>query len=266
MHPFDVDTGDELLAAGGARKRPSDDVWWGVAEKTQQAKSRQRAWLIAVTVLAAVGLTVALAAFGTAAGTARQANNSSGGGNRGSSSDTGTSGWRQIRRVAFSSCTSYDVRPQPIWTQVRWSSGPCLWQTRGRPCVLFVEEETLAVWPLSAPRALFFTASFPTTLPLGCNLLTQPPAVPVQGIIPSNPDAWVWLGDFAYFDDPLINCDVVPDHPECNCTADFIRRPPFQCFAGVAEHARLRVQLQVTTRCNCGDLDSMQILRGGTNA
>jgi hypothetical protein len=39
----------------------------------------------------------------------------------------------------------------------------------------------------------------------------------------------------------------VPSYPECNCTADFIRRPPFQCFAGVAEHARLRVQLQVQT-------------------
>lgn len=71
----------------------------------------------------------------------------------------------------------------------------------------------------------------------------------------------MWLGDFAYFDDPLINCDVVPDHPECNCTADFIRRPPFQCFAGVVEHARLRVQLQVTTRCNRGNLDSMQICK-----
>lgn len=150
MHPFDVDTGDELLAApaGGSRKRPSDDVWWGVAEKTQQAKSRQRAWLIAVTVLAAVGLTVALAALGTAAGMARQANSSSGGGNRGSSSDTGTSGWRPIRRVSFSSCTSYDVRPQPIWTQVSWSSVPCLQ----------VPSSTSALRPLSAPHALFFTA------------------------------------------------------------------------------------------------------------
>lgn len=55
----------------------------------------------------------------------------------------------------------------------------------------------------------------------------------------------MWLGDFAYFDDPLLNCDLVPSYSECNCTADFMRRPPFQCFAGVAEHARLRVQLQV---------------------
>jgi hypothetical protein len=127
MHPFDVDTGDELLAApaGGSRKRPSDDVWWGVAE--HQAKTKQRAWLIAVTVLAAVGLTVALAALGTAAGTARQVNKSIGkASTSGSSSDTGSSSWQQIQKIAFSSCTSYDVRPQPIWTQVSWSFALCL--------------------------------------------------------------------------------------------------------------------------------------------
>jgi hypothetical protein len=75
-----------------------------------------------------------------------------------------------------------------------------------------------------------------------------------QGVIPVKPDAWVWLGDFAYMDDPLINCDLVPSYPECNCTADFMRRPPFGCFAGVAEHARLRVQLQVRSAWEPGRL------------
>jgi hypothetical protein len=79
------------------------------------------------------------------------------------------------------------------------------------------------------------------------------PAVALpQGVIPAKPDAWVWLGDFAYMDDPLINCDLVPSYPECNCTADFMRRPPFGCFAGVAEHARLRVQLQVNSAWDPG--------------
>jgi DNA-binding transcriptional regulator YdaS (Cro superfamily) len=32
--------------------------------------------------------------------------------------------WPQIKRVAFGSCTSYDLRPQPIWTEVRKLS-PC---------------------------------------------------------------------------------------------------------------------------------------------
>lgn len=67
----------------------------------------------------------------------------------------------------------------------------------------------------------------------------------LQGVIPSSPDAWVWLGDFAYMDDPLINCNSVPSYPQCNCSATWLQRPPFGCFAGVAEHARLRVQLQV---------------------
>lgn len=26
--------------------------------------------------------------------------------------------WPNIRKLAFSSCTAYDMRPQPIWTEV----------------------------------------------------------------------------------------------------------------------------------------------------
>lgn len=51
----------------------------------------------------------------------------------------------------------------------------------------------------------------------------------LQGVIPSQPDAWVWLGDITYMDDPLMDCSQVPTFPECNCTADFMRRPPFGC-------------------------------------
>jgi hypothetical protein len=50
----------------------------------------------------------------------------------------------------------------------------------------------------------------------------------LQGVIRSNPDAWVWLGDITYMDDPLLDCSQVPSFPECNCSADFMRRPPFQ--------------------------------------
>lgn len=67
----------------------------------------------------------------------------------------------------------------------------------------------------------------------------------VQGVIPSGPDAWVWLGDFTYMDDPLLDCSQVPLFPECNCTADFMRHPPFQCFAGDVQHARTRMLHQV---------------------
>eukprot|EP00775_Hariotina_reticulata_P009939 gene9939-10094_t len=91
--------------------------------------------------------------------------------------------WPNIRRLAFSSCTAYDMRPQPIWT---------------------------------------------------------------EGVIPASPDAWIWLGDLAYMDDPLVDCRLVPHFPECNCTADWMRRPPFSCNAGSPQHARMRVQRQLS--------------------
>jgi hypothetical protein len=31
----------------------------------------------------------------------------------------------------------------------------------------------------------------------------------VQGIIPAEPDVWVWLGDMAYLDVPLVDCSKV---------------------------------------------------------
>jgi hypothetical protein len=30
--------------------------------------------------------------------------------------------------------------------------------------------------------------------------------VHVQGVIPSSPHAWLWVGDMAYMDDPLVDC------------------------------------------------------------
>jgi hypothetical protein len=118
MQPFDVDTADELLTT---TRRSNNDVWWNVSEKHQQAKDRNRLWLITATVVAAVGLVVGLAALGTSAVAARQSTLASrASGSSSSSSATGgfsAPGWGQIKRIAFSSCTSYDVRPQPIWTQ-----------------------------------------------------------------------------------------------------------------------------------------------------
>lgn len=116
MQAFDVDTADELLTSA---RRSNEDVWWNVSEKHQQAKDRNRLWLITATVVAAVGLVVGLAALATSAVGARQsAIASRASGSSSSSAIRGsTPAWGQINRIAFSSCTSYDVRPQPIWTQ-----------------------------------------------------------------------------------------------------------------------------------------------------
>lgn len=122
MQPFDVDTGDELLPSGP--RRSTDDVWWQVSEKHQQAKDRTRKWLIAATAIAAAGLITAFVALGTAGVATRRSSasitdeTSTGS----SSSSTDSRSWGHIRRIAFSSCTSYDVRPQPIWTQASLSS------------------------------------------------------------------------------------------------------------------------------------------------
>lgn len=116
MQAFDVDTADELLTT---TRRSNEDVWWNVSEKHQQAKDRNRLWLITVTVVATVGLVVGLAALGTSAVAARQSTLASRASGSSSSATGGSTAptWGQIKRIAFSSCTSYDVRPQPIWTQ-----------------------------------------------------------------------------------------------------------------------------------------------------
>jgi hypothetical protein len=67
----------------------------------------------------------------------------------------------------------------------------------------------------------------------------------VQGVIPAKPDAWVWLGDFAYVDQPVVPCEVAPSSPECSCTADFMHQPGHSCKAGDADHAQRRLSHQV---------------------
>jgi hypothetical protein len=48
---------------------------------------------------------------------------------------------------------------------------------------------------------------------------------------------------------PQVDCDAVAkagaSFPECECKADFMRRPPSQCFAGDPVHARMRMNHQV---------------------
>jgi alkaline phosphatase D len=66
-----------------------------------------------------------------------------------------------------------------------------------------------------------------------------------QGVIPAEPGAWVWVGDIAYMDDPIIDCRSVPHFPECNCTPTWLRRPPDQCYAGDPVHAQARMNHQV---------------------
>uniref|UniRef100_A0A061RI92 Uncharacterized protein n=1 Tax=Tetraselmis sp. GSL018 TaxID=582737 RepID=A0A061RI92_9CHLO len=61
------------------------------------------------------------------------------------------------------------------------------------------------------------------------------------GIVPFQPDAWIWLGDMVYMDTAFIDCAESPGHPDCSCDASFLGGPPTQCFAGDLDHARDKV-------------------------
>lgn len=69
-----------------------------------------------------------------------------------------------------------------------------------------------------------------------------------QGVIPSQPDAWIWAGDFAYLDNPPLSCDTVPGQPECQCNATWLQAPPNGCMAGDLPHAVRRWNAQVIAR------------------
>lgn len=68
----------------------------------------------------------------------------------------------------------------------------------------------------------------------------------IQGVIPSNPDAWIWLGDMAYMDKPRINCDDLPWHSHCNCTSTWLHQPNHSCMAGNLEFASSQMEVQLS--------------------
>jgi len=77
------------------------------------------------------------------------------------------------------------------------------------------------------------------------------------GIIPTEPDAWIWLGDIVYMDSSSINCATHPDHPDCTCDSSFLGGPPTQCFVGDLDHARDKVVRFVDSPAYQGFLEYM---------
>ncbi|CAM6118223.1 unnamed protein product [Calypogeia fissa] len=74
----------------------------------------------------------------------------------------------------------------------------------------------------------------------------SPQPIWVHGVIPSDPDAWIWVGDMAYMDEPRVNCQALPSHAHCNCTSDWLHQAPYTCMAGNHDHALSRVQAQLS--------------------
>ncbi len=65
-----------------------------------------------------------------------------------------------------------------------------------------------------------------------------------DAILPSQPDAWIWTGDFVYLDDNEINCKIFESTSEwqqsCNCSASWLEQPPYSCHAGDLEYSANR--------------------------
>jgi hypothetical protein len=123
----------------------------GGANGAFRTRRRVSRWLLALTAGLAVAalvscaaLSVALSARRTAAAAAASSSLASfdRGADGGDAAAAASLQRRPVRRVAFGSCSAYDLRPQEVWT---------------------------------------------------------------AGVIPAAPDAWIWVGDFAYFDDPVVS-------------------------------------------------------------
>ncbi|CAN0212970.1 unnamed protein product [Pylaiella littoralis] len=65
-----------------------------------------------------------------------------------------------------------------------------------------------------------------------------------QAIIPAEPDAWIWAGDMAYLDNPTVNCDLLPDDPDCVCRDTYMRVEPW-CAAGDPNHGLRKFQTMI---------------------
>ena len=65
-----------------------------------------------------------------------------------------------------------------------------------------------------------------------------------DAIVPAEPDAWVWVGDMVYLDEPDQLCGTPSAatawQAACNCTPSYIHTPPYSCHAGDVEYARQR--------------------------
>lgn len=108
---------DELLSEETNTVRSwwhkGDDLFMHTVTKEQQAQKRQRRLFLCTVIIAVVGLLLSIAGLVLAGLAGQQAAAAAS-----LTAGTHTGEWPSIRRIAFSSCTSYDLRPQPIWTQV----------------------------------------------------------------------------------------------------------------------------------------------------
>jgi alkaline phosphatase D len=69
----------------------------------------------------------------------------------------------------------------------------------------------------------------------------------LQGVLVSQPDAWIWLGDMYYADEAPFECSARNlNSSACQCEGSFLRQPPFSCPAGDLDNARDKMVAQVS--------------------
>ena len=69
----------------------------------------------------------------------------------------------------------------------------------------------------------------------------------VQGVLVSQPDAFLFLGDMFYGDQPPFECSARNlNSSACQCEPSFLRQPPFSCLAGDLDNARDKMAAQVS--------------------
>jgi DNA-binding transcriptional regulator YdaS (Cro superfamily) len=122
---------DQLLDRSAAASGPPMSRWsqdgfvsnFNKRQGDQQRRNRavsicMLVLTVTAVILSVVSLAVAVAKTGEPTGEAAGKQQADG------TAAAAAAAWPQIKRIAFSSCTSYDLRPQPIWTEVRKLS-PC---------------------------------------------------------------------------------------------------------------------------------------------
>lgn len=165
----------------------SEDPYFITSFKKEEVQRRKFRFLVLITfgTLSVIVFALSVAALAIAVSVQKQVN---------SMHSAEPTSFENVNNIALGSCTSYDLRPQPIWT---------------------------------------------------------------EGVIPSAPDMWMWLGDMAYMDRSPLDCQGVPDFAQCNCTSDYMRHPPFQCLAGDVPNARRRMMHQINLEGYQAFLDYM---------
>lgn len=70
----------------------------------------------------------------------------------------------------------------------------------------------------------------------------------LKGVIKSEPDAWIWLGDFVYMDSAFLSCKEGQNSSQCfDCTPTILAYPPDNCNTGDLHHALAKIHMQVWT-------------------